>query len=92
MFEAFSYLALFFVMWGIYLYTKKKYSQGWLFGFFFAVLWTIRFLVEFLKEPQGEEKITLGILNTGQVLSIPLVIIGLAVMLYSKNFKYEDKF
>jgi hypothetical protein len=23
-------------MWGIYLYTKKKYSQGWLFGFFFA--------------------------------------------------------
>ena len=61
-------------------------------GFFFAVLWTIRFLVEFLKEPQGEEKITLGILNTGQVLSIPLVIIGLAVMLYSKNFKYEDKF
>ena len=92
LFEAFSYLALFFVMWGIYLYTKKKYSQGWLFGFFFAVLWTIRFLVEFLKEPQGEEKITLGILNTGQVLSIPLVIIGLAVMLYSKNFKYEDKF
>ena len=79
-------------MWGIYLKKKKKYSQGWLFGFFFAVLWTIRFLVEFLKEPQGEEKITLGILNTGQVLSIPLVIIGLAVMLYSKNFKYEDKF
>jgi prolipoprotein diacylglyceryltransferase len=45
-------------MWGIYLYTKKKYSQGWLFGFFFAVLWSIRFLVEFLKEPQGDEKIT----------------------------------
>ena len=91
LFEAFSYLALFFVMWFIYLYTKKKYNQGWLFGFFFAVLWSIRFLVEFLKEQKKKKKITLGILNTGQVLSIPLVIIGILVMLYSKNFKYEDK-
>ena len=49
------------------------------------------FLVEFLKEPQGDEKITLGILNTGQVLSIPLVIIGILVMIYSKKLKYEDK-
>lgn len=91
LFEAFSYLALFFVMWGIYLYTKKKYNQGWLFGFFFAVLWSIRFLVEFLKEPQGDEKITLGILNTGQVLSIPLIIIGIICMIYSSKMKYEDK-
>lgn len=92
LFEAFSYLVLFFVMWFIYLYTKKKYSQGWLFGFFFAVLWTIRFLVEFLKEPQGDEKLTLGILNTGQVLSIPLIIIGIVCMIISKNYRYEDKF
>lgn len=91
LFEAFAYLALFFVMWFIYLKTNKKYQQGWLFGFFFAVLWTIRFLVEFLKEPQGDEKITLGILNTGQVLSIPLVIIGIACMIYSAKFRYDDK-
>ena len=72
-------------MWMIYLKTNKKYRQGWLFGFFFAVLWSIRFLVEFLKEPQGVEKITLGILNTGQVLSIPLILAGLVIMWYSKN-------
>ena len=63
----------------------------WLFGFFFAILWTIRFLVEFLKEPQGDEKITWGILNTGQVLSIPLIIIGIICMIYSSKMKYEDK-
>ena len=85
LFEGFAYLALFFVMWMIYLKTNKKYRQGWLFGFFFAVLWSIRFLVEFLKEPQGVEKITLGILNTGQVLSIPLILAGLVIMWYSKN-------
>lgn len=90
LFEAFSYLALFFVMWFIYLKTNKKYQQGWLFGFFFAVLWSIRFVVEFLKEPQGDEKITLGILNTGQVLSIPLIIIGIICMVISTKYRYSD--
>ena len=85
LFEAGGYFLLFIVLWVIYRYTKKKYQQGWLFGFFFAVLWSIRFLVEFLKEPQGVEKITIGILNTGQVLSIPLIMVGIAFMLYSKN-------
>lgn len=85
LFEAGGYFLLFIVLWVIYRYTKKKYQQGWLFGFFFAVLWSIRFLVEFLKEPQGVEKITIGILNTGQVLSIPLILVGIAFMLCSKN-------
>ena len=87
LFEAFAYLALFFVLWFIYLKTKKKFQEGWLFGFFFAVLWSIRFFVEFLKEPQGDETITLGILNTGQLLSIPLVIIGLIIMWYASRKK-----
>lgn len=90
LFEAFAYLALFFVMWLIYTKTNKKYLQGWLFGFFFAVLWSIRFIVEFLKEPQGDEKITLGFLNTGQVLSIPLIIIGIICMIISTKFPYSD--
>ncbi len=85
--EAFSYLALFIVLAYIYLKTNKKYHMGWIFGFFFAVLWSIRFFVEFLKEPQGAEKISLGVLNTGQVLSLPLIIIGLIVMYLSKNFR-----
>lgn len=90
LFEAFAYLALFFVLWFIYRKTDKKYYQGWLFGFFFAVLWTIRFVVEFLKEPQGDEKIQLGILNTGQVLSIPLIIIGIIIMIYSMKRKATE--
>lgn len=91
LFEAFLYLTLFFVLWIIYRKTDRKYYQGWLFGFFFAVLWTIRFAVEFLKEPQGDEKITLGILNTGQVLSLPLILIGIIVMIYSSRKKATEK-
>ncbi|WP_185680829.1 prolipoprotein diacylglyceryl transferase family protein, partial [Chryseobacterium aquaeductus] len=63
------------------------YQQGWLFGLFFFLLWAIRFFVEFLKEPQGDEFISFAGLNTGQVLSIPFMVAGLIIMFYSKNNK-----
>lgn len=89
LFEAFGYLALFVLLWILYKKTNKKYQQGWLFGLFFAILWSIRFIVEFLKEPQGEEIIYTSVLNTGQLLSIPLIILGIIVMLISKRFKLD---
>ena len=82
LYEAFSYLALFFVMWYLYWKTDKKQQEGFLFGLFMAVLWSLRFFIEFLKEAQveGREDWVLNSLNTGQILSIPLVLIGLYLM------------
>ena len=84
LYEAFSYLALFFVMWYLYWKTNKKELTGYLFGLFMVVLWSLRFVIEFLKEPQvqkrGEEWF-FSPLNTGQVLSIPLVLRGIWLML-----------
>ncbi|WP_187478162.1 prolipoprotein diacylglyceryl transferase [Amniculibacterium sp. G2-70] len=85
LFEAFGYFALFLLLWFLYRKTNKKYEQGWLFGLFFIILWAIRFFVEFLKEPQGDEFITFAGLNTGQILSIPFMIAGFIIMLTSKN-------
>lgn len=83
LYEAFSYLILFFVMWYLYWKTDKKQQIGFLFGLFTVVLWSLRFIIEFLKEPQvqqrGEEWF-FSPLNTGQVLSIPLVLLGLWLM------------
>ncbi len=90
LFEAIGYLILFVILWVLYRYTNKKYQQGWLFGFFFLVLWSIRFFVEFLKEPQGEEFIKLGTLNTGQVLSLPFMIAGVVLMLISPKYKITE--
>ena len=87
LFEAIGYLCLFFVLWFLYNKTNKKYQQGWLFGLFFIVLWSIRFFVEFLKEPQGDEFISFFGLNTGQILSLPFIIIGAIVMIISKRYK-----
>lgn len=91
LFEAGGYLLLFILLWTLYRYTNKKYQQGWLFGLFFLILWAIRFFVEFLKEPQGDEFIQFAGLNTGQILSLPLMIAGLVSMLYSKNNRITEE-
>lgn len=87
LFEAAGYVALFILLWILYNKTNKKYQQGWLFGLFFIILWAIRFFVEFLKEPQGDEFIQFAGLNTGQILSIPFMIAGVVIMLVSKKFR-----
>ncbi len=82
LYEAFSYLALFFALWYFYWKTDKKNQSGFLFGLFMVVLWSLRFFIEFLKQAQveGREDWVFNSLNTGQVLSIPLVLIGLWLM------------
>ena len=85
LFEAAGYFLLFVLLWMIYRYTNKKYQQGFLFGIFFIILWAVRFFVEFLKEPQGDEFITFAGLNTGQVLSIPFMLAGFVILFTSKN-------
>ena len=90
LFEAAGYVALFVLLWILYRKTNKKYQQGWLFGLFFIILWAIRFFVEFLKEPQGDEFISFAGLNTGQVLSIPFMLAGVVIMFISKKFKITE--
>lgn len=82
LYEAFSYLALFFALWHFYWKTDKKKQEGFLFGLFMVVLWLLRFFIEFLKKAQvdSREDWVLNSLNTGQVLSIPLVLIGFWLM------------
>lgn len=87
LYEAFSYLILFFILWRLYWKTHKKEQLGYLFGLFTVVLWSLRFVIEFLKEPQkvGREDWVFNALNTGQVLSIPLILIGLWLMFRKKK-------
>ncbi|MCH3885362.1 prolipoprotein diacylglyceryl transferase [Tenacibaculum aquimarinum] len=82
LYEAISYLILFFALWYLYWKTDKKNQTGFLFGLFMVVLWSLRFFIEFLKEAQveGREDWVLNSLNTGQILSIPLVLIGCWLM------------
>lgn len=85
LYESFCYIFVFLILWYFYSKTPKKDQTGFLFGFFLILLWTIRFFVEFVKEPQGDnEYINWFGLNTGQWLSIPFIIIGLYFMFFYK--------
>lgn len=86
LYEACSYIFVFLILLFVYWKTKKSEQQGFLFGLFLLLLWTVRFFVEFVKEPQGKEYLTTDYLNTGQLLSIPFILIGLYFM-----FVYKPK-
>ena len=52
---------------------------------YFLLTFTVRFFVEFIKEAQVDER-SEWFLNTGQWLSIPMVIMGTYfVLVYSKK-------
>jgi prolipoprotein diacylglyceryl transferase len=85
LYEAFSYVFVFLALMYFYWKTKKSEQEGFLFGLFLVLLWTVRFFVEFMKEPQGDEYFTLMGFNTGQLLSIPFILIGLYFMFVYKS-------
>jgi prolipoprotein diacylglyceryl transferase len=85
LYEAFGYLILFILLWNLYWKSDFKNQKGFLFGLFLICLFTIRVLVEFIKESQGGLEDQLGILSTGQWLSIPFILIGIFLMIFSKK-------
>ena len=80
-FEALGYVFVFLVLWYVYWKTDKRKKPGYIFGLFMVLLWTVRFVIEFFKASQGgiESDFNLG-LTTGQLLSIPMVLIGFYFM------------
>lgn len=79
LYEAFGYLLTFVILWFVYWKTDKKEKLGYIFGLFFVLLWSVRFIVEFFKEAQVDQRAAWD-LNTGQLLSIPLILMGLYFM------------
>lgn len=86
LYEAFCYILVFAILWRVYWKTNKRRQLGFLFGLFLILLWTVRFLIEFVKEAQVVERASWEI-NTGQWLSIPFILIGLFLVIWSEKKK-----
>jgi len=82
LYESSAYLLLFFVL--IFLYKKisPSFATKLLPGLFFFYTFTVRFLLEYTKTPQEEYSTNL-LFNTGQLLSIPLILIGAIWIIWS---------
>lgn len=82
LYEALSYLFIFIVLTLIYKQKQQKLSNGFLFGLFLVLLFSARFLIEFVKEKQAAYATEIA-LTTGQLLSIPFLLIGLILIIWS---------
>lgn len=79
LYEAASCIVLFIFLFWLWSRKKENTKPGIIFGYFMVILWSLRFAYEFLKEPQVDFEIDLP-LNMGQLLSIPLVILGIVIL------------
>lgn len=84
LYEAFGYLILFVVISYLYWKTNKAKQEGFLFGFFLVFLFVVRFIVEYFKVAQVDDRAD-WLFNTGQLLSIPFILIGLYFMFVYKS-------
>ena len=84
LYEAIGYIFVFAILFYMYWKTNAREKQGLLFGTFLVLLWSIRFVVEYVKGSQGGFETSWGIFSTGQWLSIPFIFIGLWFMIKAK--------
>lgn len=90
LYEAFGYIFVFLFLYVAYWKTDIRNKQGVLLGWFLILLWSVRFVVEYVKESQGGFEASLGLFSTGQWLSIPFVIIGFILVI--NNGKNANRF
>lgn len=81
LYEAIAYFLIFLTMILLYRILREKLQNGFFFGLTLTLIFVARFLFEFIKENQVgfEEKL---IMNMGQILSIPYILVGIVFMIY----------
>lgn len=83
LYEALFYAATFFLLRWMYLRKRAGTPHGLLLGWFLVLIFGFRFMIEFLKKEQSAFEVGMP-LNMGQILSIPLVILGVVLIYRAK--------
>lgn len=89
LYEAISYFIIFIACLFVFKY-KSKLGNGFVAGFMLTTLFTARFIIEFFKDIQVdfENKLTI---DMGQILSIPLIMLGIAFMIIAIKQKKRSE-
>ncbi|HON19086.1 MAG TPA: prolipoprotein diacylglyceryl transferase [Salinivirgaceae bacterium] len=80
-YEALIALIIFFSLHKFFIKYYKRFPDGLVFGMFLVSLFTMRFLIEYIKEPQVPFETEMS-LNMGQWLSLPFIIFGLGLIIF----------
>ena len=90
LYKAICYLFSFFVLMYLYWRTNVKKKMGFIFGAFLILIFSARFIIEFVKEVQEPWEAGMA-LNMGQILSIPFILVGIFMLWYSKKWPDEGE-
>jgi len=85
LYEAIGYVFVFVFLYFLYWKTDVRNKKGFIFGIFLIILWSVRFLAEFIKESQRGFEGDNPILSTGQWLSIPFILFGIYLIYRSRK-------
>ena len=86
LYEAIAYACFFFLIYALYKKHPEKVGSGFFVGLCLTLVFTARFFIEFVKDIQ--EPFEAGMpLDMGQILSIPIIIVGIACMVGGKWMK-----
>ena len=89
LYEAICYLVAFVILLFLYWKKEKFKQQGFIFGAFLIMIFGARFFIEFVKIGQTARDFQ-WTLNTGQLLSIPFVLIGI-YLIYRSTAKKKTE-
>lgn len=81
LFESASYFFVFILLSYLYVSKEGKVREGLMSALFFILMLSFRFLWEFWKSDFGDI-VALG-LNSGQLLSIPFILVGFGLLFYT---------
>ena len=84
LYEGISYLLISLVLYVLWRRNIANIRPGLSVGIFLVGLFTARFLIEFLKVPQ-EKSHNPSLLDLGQWLSIPFILLGTAFIIYAQT-------
>lgn len=91
LYEAICYLLTFVVIMRMYWKSAAKAIPGRIFGMWLILIWTARFLIEFIKEGQNSNDAE-WVLKTGQWLSIPFILLGIYLLVRKVSDKEMERF
>jgi phosphatidylglycerol---prolipoprotein diacylglyceryl transferase len=84
LYEAINCFILFGLLFWFWHKHRQKMYDGLLSGLFLIILFTFRFIDEYLKVNQVDFEDNL-FLNMGQILSIPFVLMGIGILIYGRR-------
>lgn len=87
LYEAIAYLIIFIIGLRLYKRYKTTLRPGFYFGYCLTTIFTFRFFIEFLKASQEAFEDSM-MLNMGQWLSVPFILIGIYCM--KQSFKPQN--